>query len=267
MRYLIITIILFSLSLNSCISPSPIDLDDVFEEKIIIEATIFEDEYARVLISKSVSKTDENIFPRVENAQIILSNNGNEETLKNRSNGLYESEEIVGIVGEIYELEVKIDNQIYRAISTLPEQSIFLDSIVFKQEINFQDSNYISPLNIFLYTSDNITSKDYGFFDLTIGNAQSQSTFHLFEDDNSDPCTNFWTENTVFQGTELRVDLFQVDEDVFKYFEGLKQINSRVDFIGLPVAPPANLEGNFTNGALGYFGAMNTDSIVRVLGQ
>jgi hypothetical protein len=73
----------------------------------------------------------------------------------------------------------------------------------------------------------------------------------------------FFTESLFFEGGVIKMDLYAIDEAVYKYFLLLSDIL----FWKRRVIPPTpyNPKSNFSNGALGYFAAWSHDSDIIIL--
>lgn len=259
--YLFFTLITFS----TC--TTELNLDDVFEEKTIIEGYIMKNEKARVRVSKSVSKTSQNNFPIIDNAIITLTDSINSEQLSYLGNGVYESKQIIGTPNRMYEIEVSIEDEIYTAKTKMPEQTIWIDSIGFKQEINFDTTNYIDLLEVFAFPSDELITKDYGFFTLRIDGNLAFDARVFFQENPTEECPYRWEVLNINEGSNLEVELIQLESNLYDYFLEVNKLNDQINFLGLSVAPPANIKGNFDKDILGYFGALNTDKKRRILGE
>ncbi len=247
------------LGITSCLKP--LDLDDVSEPQTVIEGVIFKDSLAQVRISESISKTSENVFPIFTNASVILKSNDHMEILEPDSEGIFVSKVIKGEVGKTYELTVEYENKVYEATTSLPEKNINISTIGFQEVLDFSSNPFYLEIDFFAYSNiDNSFNSSHGLFNL-VQNGTNQIGKHFFFDaanNHSNPVS--WTLDLLQKNDSLKVELFVMDERLYQYFFELNEVTSDLNFVGLSVAPPVNIHGNFGDEILGYFGAFQKET-------
>ena len=205
----------------------------------------------KVSISKSVDFSDDNIFPGISGALVIIAGNGITDTLSEKDAGNYYTNKLEGKPGKSYDLLVLLNGQQYTATSTMPEP-VHLDSISFligeKNNI-YAVANFQDPPGIANY---------YQFTELINGekmrNGRGNSVFSdrlsdgryisaILYDDSSDIKT----------GITLTVQMKCVDKPVYNYLDELMQVSTNTSGFASP--SPANPASNISGGALGYFSA------------
>ncbi len=108
-----------------------LDLDDI-EPQIVIEGIITDQPGPyQVRLSKTGDYNQLKDFPPVSGAEVFINDNyGNSEMLREIEAGLYETQELQGISGRTYTLQVIAEGKEYSASSKMPE-ALTLDYIWF----------------------------------------------------------------------------------------------------------------------------------------
>lgn len=214
-----------------------------------------------VKINQSVAYTETNTYPAISGAEVRVSDNlGNSWKFAETQPGVYSFNNLRGIAGRTYTLNVKRDDQTYTAVSVMPAR-VPLDSIHVR-DITFGSDNhkiivayYNDPKNIanqyrYVMRINGVLSKSIYADDdrLTDGNA-IQENLYPQNDDN-----DFLDINP---GDEIEVEMQCIDKDVFKYWYTLRQ-----QYRGGPGGgtAPGNPPSNISNNALGYFSAHTTQT-------
>ena len=125
--FLFLTLTLF---VDSCYrDPFNADLSE-FEGNIVVEAIISDQTGPqRIIISRT--SDNEEIFPPVENAEVVISDDsGNSFQFYEAWSGYYQSYAFRGIPETTYKLKIASKNETYEATSKVP-QPITLDSLKF----------------------------------------------------------------------------------------------------------------------------------------
>ena len=212
-----------------------------------------------VLLSKSNNFSDNNTFPKVSGALVIISdNNGNIDTLQETVAGTYATSQIAGHPGVTYSLYVSVEGNKYTAQSIMPipvkldtliavEQTFFGKKGYYPQVI-FQDPANVANYYRFETELNGKRTKGYTLLDDKFSNGNVANRV-LGVDTGNDP------DPAV--GDTYEVTMTCMDQAVFKYFYSLAQ--SQTGNSGAPDNPVTNISG----GALGYFSAQ-TDQIKSV---
>ena len=250
---LAVRLFLFSFFLSSCEKEIHVNLHSS-EPSIVIEGQIQLDSLAIVRITKSKDYNTDNTYNIINGAIVSVSNSsGNNEILNQNADGLYIAQTIKGVVGQTYYLSVKIDDKEYTSTSTLPTP-VPIDTITM---YNIPALNYPFPMVIFqdppteknyyrcryyvngkriLIDDDLVDTKDRNGFEI-------ERILPVYEDQNDD--------KEIAQGDKIKVELHSIDENVYKYFEALSNIENSL------TNPATNING----GALGYFSAYAVDTM------
>ena len=115
--------------LTSCEKEINLDLEDK-SGNIVIEGNVTNQTGPYyVKVTKSVAFTEENKYPEVANAIVVISDNtGQADTLQYVADGLYRTTHLVSTPGNTYDLNVTAEGKNYTAESTMP-QPVTLDSL------------------------------------------------------------------------------------------------------------------------------------------
>lgn len=250
-----------SLALISCEEVIDLDLGKS-EPRIVIEGTITTGQGPhKVKINQSVDYGELNEFPPVSGATVTLTNQaGATEFLEEVEEGVYLIQTLQGKNGETYHMEVNHGSDTYQASSNLPVTTIPLQSLeyVFEEETLFIEEGYY----LTAYFADPIEEVNYYRLKIFVNG----EPYYFERDENLVRDDNFWLINDKFfngklmdyefphklkAGDKVDVELHQVDRATYDYYRTL------VDLMGFGGVAPANPLSNWSNGALGYFGAIS----------
>lgn len=233
------------------------------EKKIIIDATFSTHiRQQEVYIYCSTNYNDTIAPEKISGASILLSDQENEYLFYEKSPGFYLSNENLALkTGVDYTLHVMINGNVYQAASTAKKINNPIDSISIKLGI---DTNLITQeidtsLNLWMAQQENQVLGDFYASKYYINNVlQSNSIreYTLFDDQLINgqyiylPIHQL-NINSLRYGDSLRLELYNIDKQHYSYLTNiLFQTDSKG---GLFDTPSANVKGNFTNGALGFF--------------
>jgi len=253
----IFLIIISLFIITSCEKEIDLDLDDK-SGNIVIEGNVtnLAGPYY-VKITKSVAFTENNNYPVITNATVVLSDNtGQTETLKYIGEGLYETIAFSATAGRTYTLKVTAEGKEYTAKSKMPEpvllEDLQQDSFLVAGELSytllpiFTDPPVLGNRYLFNYTVNNSGKTFEAFSDNVNNGLVNQRPLLLPNDDDGDG------EKTKV-GDTIYVEMQCIDTDVYTYFTSLLQI---IDGGGPGGGiTPSNPPSNISNGALGYFSA------------
>lgn len=253
---------IFSLvALVSCEEVIDLDLGNA-EPRIVIEGSITSDSgpyYVR--ISQSLDYGELNEFPALAGATVNLTDqDGNTELLQEVEEGLYAIQEFHGEPGKRYELDVTYNGESYQAASTMPATVVPIQSLeyVYEEETLFIDEGYY----VTAYFADPEDEVNYYRLKMFVNG----EPYYFDQDGVMVKDDNFWLVNDKFfngkimdlefpqnlqAGDKVDVELHQVDKATYDYYRTL------VDLMGFGGVAPANPLSNWSNGALGYFGALS----------
>ncbi|MDQ0782454.1 DUF4249 domain-containing protein [Chryseobacterium sp. W4I1] len=257
----IIFIILSLFAVTSCEKEIDLDLEDQ-SGKIVIEGNITNKPGPYIVrITKSVAFTQNNQYPAVVGAQVVISDNtGQTETLQYIGDGNYRTSAFNGATGRTYTLNIQAEGKQYTAQSTMPEavhlDGLTQDSFSFGGEITyallpvFTDPPALGNRYLFNFTVNSLTKKTFDVFSDNVNNGMvnQRPIFLPNEEDDNDP-----TKHKVIVGDTIHMEMQSIDNNIFTYYSALLQI---IDGGGPGGGvTPSNPPSNISNGALGYFSA------------
>lgn len=231
------------------------------EPKLVIES-IFTDslQIQTVTISQTINFDTKNQTKPVIGANVTISDSQN--ILANfveNSPGLYQTTiPIKGEPGKKYNLSVTVNNQNYVAASIMP-QPVKLDSIrqneifIFGKKTKFLKIHYQDPIGLGNYFNNRVFVNNTKIKEYFV-------EFDRFNDGKQVANSIFLPEPVLVTGDKIKIEMFTIDVNVYKYLFALTQISGN----GGPPTAPANPISNFSNSALGYFSAstLSIDSII-----
>lgn len=255
MKNIFFTTLALTLTLVSCTKEIEINVTDA-DARYVVEANLNQNVgSATVKISKSTVLSETSAFPTISNALVVISHNGQNDTLTETADGFYTHPTLAAITGEVYNLSITIDaNNIFTSSAIMPPPAIFdsirqenltTDTIGGRVQEPNEDGNVFIVLTP-VYT-DNATFVNFYQF-MLYKNNQLQDAIVVYDDD----VTNGQTNNRpVFleakAGDTVVVNMQCLDKAAYDYFFALEETISQSS------AAPANPQSNLTGGALGYF--------------
>ena len=140
---------------------------------------------------------------------------------------------------------------------------VSLDSVSFSQLSGFGNKQIDAIANF----QDPAGVKNYYQFVEFVNGTQITKDIFVFSDRLSDGKyineTLYNDTSYLFQGDEVKVNMYCIDENVYNYFYQLVQSGGTGAFS--TTASPANPTSNISNGSLGYFSAHTVDSAEAVV--
>lgn len=261
---LAIPFLLIAATLNSCQQVVSIDLNKA-NPHIVIEGDISDQQgpyTVNVTMTGDYFEPSLN-FPPVTGAHIVITDNqGQRDTLKEASPGVYTSTTLKGISGRIYSMALVNNGTAYTASSYMPPK-VVIDSMYalprtgFRSEPGFdiyvlfkdppEPGNYyrLNARSSALIPADSIDGRRYRLYTdkLTNGNEMTE---------------RIRAGNNVHSGDTITVQLLSIDKAAYDYFSTLRDILSS-DRSPTSLSP-ANPNTNLSNGSLGYFAAFAMDT-------
>lgn len=254
-----ISIIIVTFLFASCEKIIDIDLNSSTPQ-LVIEGNITDEPGPYIVrLSKTVNYNENNIYPPVTGATVIISDDtGVTDTLSETNSGSYQTHNIIGTQGITYTLKVIAEGKQYDAVSTMPYK-VNLDSIQFNLTSQPGESEktlavvplYLDPIEFgncyrFFFYSNGKADKTYQVGNDNIGNGQL----------NQQP---FTSEDVKFRvGDTVKVTMLCIDVNAYNYYYTLSQIGDGGVIGGsTPSNPPNNILGNK---ALGIFSAYTTQT-------
>ena len=238
----------------SCEREIDLNLEDQ-SGNIVIEANVTDQAGPyTVRITKSVSFTQSNTYPGIENAQVTLSDDlGQTENLQHIGDGIYQASSFQGQSGRTYTLKVQTDGKEYTSQSKMPEavefQGLEQDFFMVAGETSytllpiFVDPPALGNRYLFTYSVNDNPKKYFSEFSDNVNNgAPNQRPLILPNDDEA---------VKVKVGDKITVKMQCIDDAVYTFYSALLQLSGGGGGGVTPTNPPSNI----SNGALGYFSA------------
>jgi hypothetical protein len=264
---LLLSISIFFLTI-SCEKVIDVDLNEA-NPKPVFEAYMENDSTCYVKAAWTSSYYDNSASPVIGNAVMTISDQlGNTETMLYEGNGIYRGSTITGTIGNTYTLSINIDGEIYDASSTMPPLTL-IDSISIIPTGNFfggggggpggpQKPKFWAFIN---YTDSADYSNYYAVRTTYYDSVSSEYTtdYRIADDDLTDGISTrtFTSFNRFEKGDTINLEFASIDYVTHLYF---KTLEDAISGAGFSSAAPANPTNNFTNQALGYFGAWSKDT-------
>ena len=247
---------LLLITFASCSEKIDLELNDTYP-RLVVEGLLTDQPGAHyVRLKYSTSYFHSEVPPAVTDATVVLSDGQTTWQLEQTEPGLYAtSDDFAGVRGATYKLQIQIGEDEYEAISTLRPIAT-LDSISVKPHdwipnhqqvvVHFQDPPGSADFylwKVFLNTTDltNIPNKTPFSDDQGVDGVYISAPALMIQPQ----------EYTLNQGDTIRVEMYSIDYDYMMFMIAMRRNTGST---GGPFAgPPANIKGNVSNGALGFF--------------
>jgi len=238
------------LLLTSCEKEIFIDLNSS-NPKVVIEGNLsnLPEDSTLVKLTKTLNLNESVANPTVNNALVTIVDNTifSIDTLSQIRPGVYYNNNLIGIEGHNYTLNVLVGTDLYSSTSTMPT-SIPLDSITlynFNRPTGPPGGN--TPVFLIpIYTDTKNVRNNYQLMvsinDSLLYNIDVRNDLILDGEVNQRPISV-----SANKEDKITIDLQCIDSAVFDYFTNLSTN------LGQFSATPSNPKSNISNGALGYF--------------
>ena len=241
--------------LASCTKVIDIDLNSS-DPQIVVEAKISDDatDKTEVRLTKSLNFSQSNAFPPVKNAFVTISDKTDNkiDTLKEITEGSYQSSKLTGKTGRTYVLTIKTGDKTITSTASIPRKVTLTDIEVRPQSLFGQTSYQAIPK----YVDPQGIGDNYRFIMSVNGKAKNQ--IFVANDELSDGNPNgrplfISAEDTdiIKIGDTLTLEMQCIDKGVYAYFNSLRGGGGPGGGV-TPVNPLTNIQGT---GVLGYFSA------------
>jgi hypothetical protein len=263
---------MFIISLLFCSCEEVIELNlDNDTGKIVIDAKLVApDGECTVIISKSIDyyETINKEYINTASVKLVNTKTNQSYNIDLKSDGTYTAN--IDIEYETtYQLEVSIDNTKYTASSYLHSPAK-IRAIKFEEDTDIDEDEKIDDRPIYkaLCLFDDIKSVNNYYRCILHKNGERASSLFYLVDDNRDATNEFKVSlgsdggesdlqiNQLHIDDDVKIELLTLDKSTYEYYEMLNLLKTEG---GEEPDAPGNPKGNFTNNALGYFGAFHTD--------
>jgi hypothetical protein len=262
--YSIISLLALYFLSTSCEKIIDVDLN-VANPAPVFEAVLESDSTCYVNASLTSSYYDNSTSPPITNAVMTLTDQlGNSEVLTHEGDGIYRGNTIIGAIGNTYTLSINLDGALYSASSTIQPVTL-IDSCSVQDRGSFFGGGGTGPTEYFVYVNytdpgnlTNYYAVQTTYYDSV--EAQYTTAYRIADDElsNGTSTRSFTTFVGFESGDTLNIELASIDKATHLYFKTLEDALSGAGFAS---AAPANPTTNFSEGALGYFGAWSKDEI------
>jgi hypothetical protein len=258
---LVVLSILTIFTIPGCQKIINVDLNEA-APRIVIEGLISDSlgPY-NVRISKSGSYFNQPVLPPVSGAEVIITDNaGSTDTLKEMSPGIYVTSKIIGVSGRTYTLKV------------LSESIEYVGSSMMLSHVNIDSLSLVkSPSQYFDFGGNSRNEKHFeihcffkdplekNFYRIKVYSKDTTQTenYRLYDDQYTNGQETELRVARVSVADTFRIELLSLDKQTYGYYHTLEELLHTNPIFG---STPANPDANFTNGALGYFGAYAVSS-------
>lgn len=260
-HYIIFVVILTSNVLWSCEKEIDVNLNKS-HPRYVIEANLSTIvNQSEVRITQTVNFNEPNEYPAVQNAFVTITNTKTQvtDTLKEMHPGRYSKQNLQGLAGNSYRLEVKINNEFFVSNATIP-YPFKLDSIK-QMNLAGQTDPAGPPAGTpaagtvirLLPIYKNLSGEDKYFQFIISKNDTIINSIIPRSDLVSSPINlPFPIFVKAKKNDTLLIDMQFIDPNIYKYLSDL------MTNLGQFSATPSNPTSNISNGALGYFKAHTT---------
>jgi len=258
--YFPISCFILFLAFASCQKVIKVNLNNAASQ-YVIEANVTDQPGPyTVTITKSVNFDQDNTYPTVSGATVVITDNTANvtDTLKEVTPGNYNTSVLTGVSGHKYSLYINTASNTFTSSSTMPS-AVPLDSL-YTQLSPFGSRREVVPV----YTDPVAKGNNYHFVE--VKNDSVLSAIYIRNDNLvngrqiSEPLNGSDGGSPVLPGDVVVVYLECIDSAVYQYFYGLQQSGNANS------ASPANPVSNIAGGCLGYFSA-HTSSAKSVVVQ
>lgn len=249
-----------------------IDIDLVYSDPVFVaEGRIFRDSVCQFRLSRTASyfSAEEPVY--VDNAIISLSDGNSSEELVYTGNGFYRGNTITGTEGVSYQIEILYEGKVHRGSSYMPPGTEIISVRYSKSD----DQSPVNPLGKTVFTitcdfADDPDNDNFYLIRIVDSNDSLLEKYYLLTENESNSGnienindTISFSESIFYEGGEVSVQLYSVDQQVYDYFTQLNDVL----FWKRRVMPPTpyNPKSNIDNGVQGYFAAWSYDSETFVL--
>ena len=186
---------------------------------------------------------------------IISDDKGNSETLVEQSKGIYQTSSLLGVEGRTYTLTVSVLGKTYPSKSTIPSR-VKLDSLSVEVYPFGQDLVY----SLVPRRYDPVGVSNFYRFRLYDNYTLLSCTYLQYDQFSDGQLTLepvFDNKNSYKPGDIASLEMYCIDENVFRYFLTLSQNGTDSN---QPSATPANPSSLFSgDNCLGYFSAQTVE--------
>lgn len=259
MKRIVINLIIAAFILSSCTDEIELNLTPEEYSRLIVEGQVTDLYPTQTVILRKTAPYDSNKpNPPAEGALVTINDGYNTFLLTESSPGVYETDEFVGVVGRTYTLNIDYDGESYVASSKM-HKTMEIDKVRFTI-FPFGMPADIPHINILVSGYDCETPDQFYMFQYAINGEWNKNLIDNALAMYSDAFNNggylkdysMATLETNEDVIEIQVRALSITED-YVWFLDACTYNYMPNMFFSP--PKANVQGNISNGALGFFNA------------
>lgn len=264
------------LLLASCTERIDLELNEDGNQRIVVDGWFTDQEQQHeVKLTWTTSYFSNQAAPPVEGAFLTISDGENTIELNEEEPGIYKTPVTAGTPGNTYTLTIEHQDEVYEASSFMrpvaPIDSLHVRVLDPLEEFGFPGDPYYS---VRIWTQELPGQGDYYMWQTYVNSFGVRDTLRelTFIDDQlydgvyvEDVEVDFLSieDGEATPGDTVFIEQYNIGADAYNIFIG---IMNETDWNGgLFDAPPANVETNLTNGALGYWGAAGMSTAETVI--
>ncbi|MCB9232773.1 MAG: DUF4249 domain-containing protein [Bacteroidia bacterium] len=208
----------------------------------------------QIKIHETIPIYSTNELTPAENGVVTITDDqGGVDLLTEVEPGIYETNSTVGVIGHRYSLRVEFAGEVYEASETMPRVNPIDTLVSFHQDaIGFLEEGYY----VAFVAQEPPGGPDYYRFFFSVNDSLYDGLGDLFFTDDAfsdGQLAIFQFPYKVDTSDKVEVVIQSLPTTCYDYYTTLQSL---LYGGGSPFgAPPDNVKGNITNGALGYFGA------------
>ncbi len=270
MKKLIYITIAFIVLASACTESLDVDLDSA-HVRLVVQGSISDElKTHQVSLTKSADYFSNRPADRVTGATVTISDGENTFNLTEISDGLYETDTIIGEIGKTYTLTIDSEGETYTS-------SCYLNYCAPIDSINFgyyDWSEYYETNDTMLYILLNAlepeTPGDFYLWNVYKNGVLESDTLHevYFSDDifvNGNYMYDVMVQlvEDVSIGDTITLEMQAITEEYYNYITQI--MTETIWNMGPLDGPPANPAGNISNGAMGFFLAYSVENITSIV--
>jgi hypothetical protein len=254
-RGLFPAVLLLAFSATSCVDEIELNLDPEEYDRLIVHAMVTDTGYVQFVQLKKTIPYDQNrANPAATDAIVTIEVEGNSYQLAEVSPGYYENTEFIGEVGKTYTLSILYEDQVYTASSTMAEGFV-IDSVGAKR-FGFGWPASMPHYEILLYGQESSEPDQFYLFKHSLNGVWADTLYYwgLYTDTYLNGRYLDGESIRIIESPEDSIEIavlsMSISEDFF-WFVNDAIMNYMPNMFFSP--PKANVMGNISNGAFGFF--------------
>lgn len=243
------------LSATSCIDDIELNLDPEQYSRLVVQGSVTDSDSAQtVILTKTIPYDKHEPNPPATGAMVTIEVGGTGYPLEEVSPGYYESRDFIGQAGKTYVLNILHDDESYIASSTM-HRGFEIDSIGFKNFTMGWPAD-MPHYEILVYGQDPPEPDDFFLFKYSIDEAWADTLYRwsiytdIFNNGEYIEGESVAIMESRADSLEVQVMSMSIGED-YAWFINDAIFNYMPNMFFSP--PKANVQGNISNGAFGYF--------------